>query len=567
MTAETNDAARLDAEALAALQRGDIGAAEARFRDAIARYGPRPDRLAMLGQILLRLARPKEAARALADASVAMPDNAPIGVALGVALVQSGEAASAIAPLEHVLTLAPSNKDAWNALGLARAATGDVDGAGAAFERALDVAPRFTPALVNWCDALVNAGRLDEAIELASAATARHPFDPDAWFTLGNLRMRAGELDAARAAYSRSAALFPGNAATHVNLGLVLQWSGRLAEAEAQFREARRCDPADPDARFGLATTLLKLRRSDEGWALYAQGRAGAADWPGRRIPARPWNGEPFAEGALIVDADQGIGDVLQLARFLPRARERVARLVVYCSSYQAPALPLLATMPGIDAIVGADSGAQTVAATCAMSELPHLLQLGDAAFAPVDAYLTPPSDAVSRWSARVAALPGRKVGVCWGGNPRPEYVEAHRIDRRRSIPAERLAWLAAIRGISLVSLQKGAAAGDKAAFGAGLNDWTDELADFGETAGLVAALDLVISVDTSVVHCAGAIGARVWMLDRFDNCWRWGTDPREPGWYRNLRVFRQRAFGDWTGALDELRGALDEWASAPDRR
>ena len=201
------------------------------------------------------------------------------------------------------------------------------------------------------------------------------------------------------------------------------------------------------------------------------------------------------------------------------------------------------------------------------MSELPHLLGLGDAAFTPVDAYLAPPADAVQRWAARVAALPGRKVGICWGGNPRPEYVEAYRIDRRRSIPADRLAWLAAVPGISLVNLQKGAAGSDKGVFGTALADWTDELTDFGETAGLIANLDLVISVDTSVVHCAGAIGARVWMLDRFDNCWRWGTDARAPGWYRNLRVFRQAEFGDWASVEAGLRDALDEWTRTPDRR
>ncbi len=379
--------------------------------------------------------------------------------------------------------------------------------------------------------------------------------------------MREGSLDAAREAYSRSAALFRGNAPTHVNLGLVLQWSGRLADAENEFRTARAIDPNDPDARFGLATTLLKQRKSDEGWALYAQGREGAPDWPGRRIPARPWDGRPFSDGALMVDADQGIGDVLQFARFLPLARERVPRLVVYCSSYQAPAIPLLESMHGVDAVVGPGSGAQAVAGTCAMSELPHLLQLGDAAFAPVDAYLAPPAEAVRRWASRVAALPGRTVGLCWGGNPRPEYVEAHKIDRRRSIPAERLAWLSTLPGVSLVSLQKGAAAGDRAAFGTALHDWTDELADFGETAALIANLDLVVSVDTSVVHCAGATGARVFMLDRFDNCWRWGVDPRAPGWYRHLRIFRQTAFGDWAGALEALRTALDEWARAPDRR
>ena len=558
MTAETNDAARLDAEALAALERGDIGAAEARFRDAIARYGPRADRLAMLGQILLRLARPKEAARALTEASAALPDNAAINAALGVALVQSGEAAAALGPLEQAVTLAPSNHDAWNALGLARAGTGDVDGAGAAFERALAAAPRFTPALVNWCDSLVSAGRLAEAIELAANATAKHPDDPDAWFNLGRLQMNELSLDAARDAFLRVAALQQANPSVHVNLGLIEQWAGHLDEAERQFRRARALDPGNANARFGLAMTLLKLRRSDEGWALYAQGRSGMVESFGR-IRARPWDGRRLAEGTLIVCCDHGLGDVLQFARFAPLARERVARVVVYCDGYHATARRLLDSLRGVDAVLGADADAPAVTATCAMSELPHLLHLGSDAFRPVEAYLAPPSDAVRRWSARVAGLRGRKVGVCWGGNPRPDESDWRRIDLRRSIPAQRLAWLAAVPGISLVSLQKGAASGDKDAFGAALHDWTDALTDFAETAALIANLDVVISVDTSVAHCAGAIGAPVFLLDRFDGDWRWGTDANAPGWYPNLRVFRQPSIGDWRPAFDALARALAE--------
>ena len=127
------------------------------------------------------------------------------------------------------------------------------------------------------------------------------------------------------------------------------------------------------------------------------------------------------------------------------------------------------------------------------------------------------------------------------GGNPRPDESDWRRIDLRRSIPAERLAWLAAVPGLSLVSLQKGAAAADKAAFGPSLVDWTNELTDFGDTAALIANLDLVISVDTSVAHCAGAIGARVWMLDRFDGDWRWGTDATRPAGTRTCASFASR--------------------------
>jgi ADP-heptose:LPS heptosyltransferase len=113
------------------------------------------------------------------------------------------------------------------------------------------------------------------------------------------------------------------------------------------------------------------------------------------------------------------------------------------------------------------------------------------------------------------------------------------------------------VPGLSLVSLQKGAARGEKTAFGGSLADWTDDLTDFSETAALIANLDLVISVDTSVAHCAGATGARLWMLDRFDSEWRWGMDATQPGWYRSLRIFRQPSLGDWGPVIDALARAI----------
>ena len=454
------------------------------------------------------------------------------------------------------MQLSPSNKDAWNALGLARAATGDVERAGAAFEQALAAAPRFTPALVNWCEALINAGRRDDAIRIATAATERHPDDVGAWFNLGHVQMNALDLDAARDAFARSDALQPGLPATYINLALIEQWTGRLDAAEERFRRARALNPHDANARFGLATVLLKRRRCEEGWALFAQGRAGASQLITRRATDRPWDGRRIAQGTLLVYADYGFGDILQFARFVPQARERVPRIVITCSG---AVKSLLESLSGVDAVYDEESNIDAPTATCAMSELPHLLGLGNAAFVPVDAYLAAPALAVRRWSARVADLPGRRVGLCWGGNPRPEDSDWYRLNQRRSIPAARLAWLADVPGLCIVSLQKGAARDERAAFGKSLVDWTDELTDFSETAALIANLDLVISVDTSVAHCAGAIGARVWMLDRFDSEWRWGIDATQPGWYRNLRVFRQEALGDWGQVVDALARAIAE--------
>ena len=408
-------------------------------------------------------------------------------------------------------------------------------------------------------DALLRDGRASEALALLERAVFAHPDDPAAWFKLGQARMTAGVLAPAADALSRSAQLVPSHSPTWQNLGLVAMWMGQAAIAEAHFRRSLTLDASNVDARFGLATALLKQRKAREGWALYAAGRVGAPGMRGASIRARRWDGGIIGSGALLVLADQGLGDVLQFARFLAPARARAARLIVYCADYHAPLAPLLATVAGVDAIVDRNSGPQAVGAYAEMSALPHLLQRDAQAFAPVRAYMKPLTAAIERWAARAQFLRGLRIGVCWAGNPRPDYVDAHRIDLRRSLRADELAGLARIPGATFVSLQKGTA--PRAGFD--LVDWTGELRDYAETAALIANLDLVVSVDTSIVHCAGAIGTPVWMLDRFDNCWRWGEDALRPGWYEKLRVFRQPAPGAWGPAIERMLAELAAFVGA----
>jgi tetratricopeptide (TPR) repeat protein len=402
-------------------------------------------------------------------------------------------------------------------------------------------------------DALLRDGRASVALALLERAVSANPDDPAAWFKLGQVQMTLGVLAPAAHALSRSAQLVASHSPTWQNLGLVAMWMGQAAVAEAHFRRSLALDASNVDARFGLATALLKQRKAREGWALYAAGRAGAPGMRGASIRARRWDGGIIGSGALLVLADQGLGDVLQFARFLASARARAPRLVVFCADYHAPLAPLLATVAGVDAVVDRSSGPQAIGAYADMSALPHLLQCDARSFESVGAYMTPPPAAIRRWAARVRSLQGLRIGVCWAGNPRPDYVDAHRIDLRRSLRADELAGLAQIPGASFVSLQKGTAPRP----GFDLVDWTGELRDYAETAALIANLDLVVSVDTSIVHCAGAVGTPVWMLDRFDNCWRWGEDELRPGWYERLRVFRQPAPGAWGPAIERMLAAL----------
>ena len=163
---------------------------------------------------------------------------------------------------------------------------------------------------------------------------------------------------------------------------------------------------------------------------------------------------------------------------------------------------------------------------------------------------------AVAAWRTRLAALPGRKIGLAWAGDPR-RTLSDRAMDARRSIPLATLAPLAEIAGITLVSLQKGAAP-----TGVSLIDWTGELADFADTAALATALDLVITVDTAVAHLAAALGRPVWLLNRYDTDWRWLRGRDDSPWYPTLRQFRQTIPGDWHGVVQRVAAALAGWSS-----
>jgi Tfp pilus assembly protein PilF len=541
-----------------ALAGGDVQRAESRCRDALAAFGPRADVLANLGTVMLAQHRFADAIAALSAARAGLPEHPGVLANLGLAHLRGGQPKTAIEILERAVALDHGQIDALNNLGLARAAIDDFDGAAAAFDEALARAPGYTPALSNWCDMLVERGALGRARDVAERFASSAPEQAGALFKVGYLRILTGDFELARMALDRAATLEPRYAPTHHNLGTLALWENRLDSSIGHFRDALGIDERYFDARFGLACALLKLRRAEDGWQAF-EGRHAVhtGELEGVAASLKPWDGRVLPQGTLLVLPEEGLGDMLQFVRFLPEARRRVQRLVLLCDDYWAPLTRLVETSAGIDAVVGRATGALEIAAACKLLSLPRILGLGEQAFEPRAGYLSPPEQSMRDWAERMRPYRGLRVGLCWGGNPRHHDPYANRINERRSVGLDRLIALASVPDTHFFSLQKGADITATRLAGFPLEDWTIELGDFGDTAALIANLDLVISVDTSIVHCAGAIGCPVWMLDRFDNCWRWGTDPTAPGWYQTLRVFRQTRFGDWDTVILQLRDAL----------
>jgi Flp pilus assembly protein TadD len=372
------------------------------------------------------------------------------------------------------------------------------------------------------------------------------------------LPLRAlGRLHEAEAACRTALRLNPDYPEAQNNLGMVLRVLGRIEEAEFRYREAVRLKPDYADALNNLAHLCLLTGRLEEGWRLY-EWRA-QSHGAGRRDFVQPlWDGTALGDKVLLVHAEQGLGDTLQFCRYVPMLAGR-ARVVF---EVQPSLVRLLSGLPGMTGIVAAGDTLPAFDVHCPLLSVPRLVGTDLTTIPAEIPYLAADAQAGAAWRGRLAGLEeGPLVGLVWAGRARPA---AAAIDRSRSMTLQQFAPLAEIGGVNFLSLQKGEPAAQALSPPGGmvLHDFTAELTDFADTAALIDALDLVISVDTSVVHLAGAMGKPVWMLNRFDSCWRWLLGRDDSPWYPSLRQFRQKTPGDWDGVMAAVRAALVQWRS-----
>lgn len=497
------------------------------------------------GRQLLLAGRLAEADQVFRTILSADPRHADSLHMLGVLALQTGHAEIALTWFDRAIALSPSSAEFHANRANALLALGRADDAEAASRRGLRQSRRSVESWQSLGHALVDRGRADEAVAAYREALALNPRAPDIHNNLGLALADANRMDDAVAAFRTAVARMPDDV-THINLASALKESGRLDEAEAVYRAILAAQPNHPVAHFNLGVLLLLAGRFAEGWREW-EWRFQADPSIAWSDPRPAWTGEALAGRTLLVHGEQGFGDVIQFARYLPLL-PRDGSVVI---RVQRPLMRLLAGMPGVGRVVALDDPVPEADLVCASMSLPLLLNLPDPVSCPVKVpYLDADPSRVAAWRDRLNALPGRKVGLVWTGNPnRP------RMDRRRSIPPGALGELASVPDITLISLQKDAVA--RGALGDRLADWTGELGDFADTAALVAELDLVISVDTAIVHLAGALGRPVWLLNRADTCWRWLLGRDDSDWYPTLRQFRQDRPGAWDAPIERMLDAL----------
>ena len=441
----------------------------------------------------------------------------------GVAAAERGDRATAAKAFGAAMRLDPMQADAASNLAALCNIEGHLAQAEALCRAALQIAPGHVAALTNLGNALHGLGRHADAIAAFRAALTRAP--------------QAGDPLA--------------------GLGLSLQALGQMEAAIACFRAGVAATPGCPVAHVNLAHGLLTAGHFEEGWAAL-EWRSAAPDRRKAVLPGTPWRGEPLYGRRVLVQEEGGYGDSLQFARYVPLILQRGGHVVLRA---HRPLLRLFGGLPGLE-VVDVTAPLPHYDLRCSLLSLPRLFATGLESVPPP---LALPVDAarVAAWRARIAPADAFVVGLAWAGAPRPDDLEQAAMDRRRSMALASLAPLGRLANVRWVSLQTGMAAEQIASAGLPMFDAMAEMTDFADTAALTAACDLVISVDSAMLHLAGSLGRKVWLLDRYDGCWRWMKGREDSPWYPTLRIFRQSAPGDWGDVVAKVARALKAVISA----
>ena len=514
-------------------------------RDAHARYA--------LGNGLLAAGQFQGAEGELREAARIAPRFAGAHNNLGHALRQLGRPKDAEAAFRRAIRVEPGRAEWHLNLALAVGEQQRTDDAIAALKDALRLAPDQQDALHAYGTMLVRNGRFEDAIGPLRRLRALQPGTPDPFAGLAQALTALGEFDEALALATETVGLVPDSAGARSNLGAALLALGRLTEAESEFETALHLDPSHPFARTGRAFVRLREGKLEEGWDDYESRLDAQRQGSDRnlidlidraRLTGDAWNGGPREGRPLLIYPEQGLGDAIQMVRYAPLLE---AGGPVY---WVAPASlrRLFTGVAGITALLVPDDELPPHDLHCSVMSLPRLFRTSLATIPSGVPYLRADKAEAAAWRVRLDPVPGRKIGLAWQGNP--DYL----LDRLRSVPPGQLRALEGTRDAVFVSLQLPRAAVPPLP----MLDVTEELSDFANTAALMEALDLIITVDTSVAHLAGALGRPVWLLNRFNTDWRWLADRHDSPWYPTMRIFRQPAPRDWDSVLTAVRVALD---------
>lgn len=467
----------------------------------------------------------------------------------GLACFKAGDVMTALLAFRKVLSRDPQQIDAWTNMASLLRELGRREEALEACHRALELLPGHAPALCTLASLQADGGDFAEAELIYRRVLEQDPANFPARFHLGWALFSQGRLEEALVADEAAVAMDPQMAASHMNRGYTLMKLGRLEEAEAAILKSLELDPQLALAHWNLAFVRLLMGRMREAWpGFHWRWQVREAKVGYRPFDQPAWRGESFAGKTLLVWAEQGFGDSIQFVRYLPMVKAQGGTVLLHT---QPALVELMRTCAGVDAVFSERDQPPAFDLQVPILDLPALFQstLEDL---PADVpYLSVPrpdqgyrpTDGLQR---ALEGARGAKVGLAWTGNP------THKDNRTRSISSSLLAPLAAIPGVSWFSLQKIQPGSDSAPLPEALQavDLDPHLRTFSDTAYAVDRMDLVISVDTSVLHLAGAMGCPALVMLPFSPDWRWLAKGETCPWYPTFRLYRQPQPGDWSAVV-----------------
>jgi tetratricopeptide (TPR) repeat protein len=584
--------------AVALHNQGRLGQAQALYEQILRQHPRHFDALHLLGVVAAQSGNPGRAVDIISKALEIAPHNAVAHKNRGAALQELGQWEAALESFERAAALDQTYPEPHYHRGNVFKDAQRWEDAIACYERAIALRSTYAEALCNRGVCLVELQRLEAALESFDRAILIKADYAEVHYNRGNVLCRLRRWQEAARCFDRAVALKPAYAEAYSNRAFALQELGKSEEALASCDRAVELEPRSLHAHVNRAGVLMSLNRVNEAIASYdraiaadpasasayvnrGMARLATGDFAGgwadyewrwrdhggwiilekRDFAQSLWLGEGSLAGrSVFLQAEQGYGDTIQFCRFAHLVAELGARVIL-----EVPAAlgGLMQSLDGVAQIVIQGEPIPPFDCYCPLLSLPLALRTRLETIPGAVPYLRPSEEHRRLWKERLGAVSRPRVGLVWSGGFRPARPELWSANSRRNIPLQSLAALSG-SAVEFYSLQKGAPAESELAAltahgwqGPEIKDPTRDIRDFADTAALIEQLDLVISVDTAAAHLAGALGKPVWVLNRFDACWRWLRGRSDSPWYPTARLYRQERAGDWNTVLDRVHADL----------
>jgi len=423
---------------------------------------------------------------------------------------------------------------------------GNAEGALACFMAARFIEPANAILCLYAGASLHELSRYEEAIVLYRHALLTSPHMGEVYNNLGNSLMALGRFVEAADCFSKAVVLIPGSPVPLAAQATALQAIGKVAEAEQACRRALEIDPEFAAAHWNLSLNLLLQGRYEEGWKEY-EWRWQKPDFtsPVRHADIPLWDGSALHGRSILLHAEQGFGDAIQFARYVPLVAQMGGYVVLEC---HPQLVPLFKEVEGVQVVVPFGLTPQPFSYQAPLLSLPRIVGTTLKSIPSQSPYVSVPATYRNKWAGLIPVRAARfLVGLVWGGKSYPDPLRSCRLGE--------FAPLAAMNDIVFYSIQLGPGSEQTAAPPSGMTliDQTDQIADFADTAALIERLDLVISIDTAVAHLAGALGKPTLIMLPFAPDWRWLLDRNDSPWYQSVKIYRQKQPGDWSDAIIQI--------------